>query len=349
MSTVELEESDRKRIKLLDSDSEGAGNDQETFLEEKAKIITGIDKAKPDEEWLPPTLRNMDNKFNSITYDLGIPIGLSNGVDEDDSIILGVDEAGRGPILGPMVYSVSYCKNSFNKQLKKYGFDDSKVLKHDFRLKLYKLIDEESHELHDNIGYLTTLISAKDISSGMLKVHDSGNYNLNQQAHDTTINLLRLALPQVNISHVYIDTVGPPQKYQDKLYGIFGSNYPNLKFTVTKKADSLYPIVSCASIIAKVTRDLYLDHYNHTDKLLIGTVLGSGYPSDPNTSAWLKENIDKQFGWHNGLLRFSWQTARDNLEKHGACKVDNETADTVIHSTNQFNLTLDYYGGSVDI
>lgn len=53
----------------------------------------------------------------------------------------------------------------------------------------------------------------------------------------------------MNPFQVYVDTVGDPEKYRVKLSEIF----PTIKFVVAKKADSLYPVVSGASIVAKVT------------------------------------------------------------------------------------------------
>lgn len=54
----------------------------------------------------------------------------------------------------------------------------------------------------------------------------------------------------VDIAKVFVDTVGDPQRYQDKLTRVFENK---VAFTVAKKADSIYPVVSAASICAKVT------------------------------------------------------------------------------------------------
>ena len=93
-------------------------------------------------------------------------------------------------------------------------------------------------------------MSARDISAGMLK--PAGTYNLNAQAMDATIELIKeVFAKRVNVKEMYIDTIGSPEDYQRKLQRVF----PTTKITVAKKAPSLYPCVSAASLCAKVTRD----------------------------------------------------------------------------------------------
>ncbi|ODV95997.1 hypothetical protein PACTADRAFT_28991, partial [Pachysolen tannophilus NRRL Y-2460] len=256
--------------------------------------------------FIPPSV-TLPISFKSSTYCTEIPSAILH--DPTKEVILGVDEAGRGPVLGPMVYGIAYCLKTFEPILKKYGFDDSKILTEQKRFELTREICEEGSELNQNIGWSTTTLTSRDISSDML----SYQVNLNSQAHDATIELIKSTLSKgVNLKEVYVDTVGPPASYQKKLQ----ENFPLIKITVTKKADSLFKIVSAASVVAKVTRDfnLSLCKKDKNDKL------GSGYPSDPNTKKWLVQNMNPLFGWGK-LVRYSWSTATNCLENNNAIKV----------------------------
>ena len=216
----------------------------------------------------------------------------------EEPCVLGIDEAGRGPVLGPMVYGISFCPVSRNQDLKDLGVDDSKALTEEQREKLLdKVLDN-----NDYIGWAVDILSPTFISTSMNK---RGKYNLNAMSHDTAIGLVKEAIKRgVQVSEVYVDTVGPPDKYQAKLEGIF----PNLSITVAKKADSLYACVSAASICAKVSRDRALKQWRFVEGEDISGPWGSGYPGDPVTKKFLQDQIHPIFGFP-GIVRFSWKTA----------------------------------------
>lgn len=89
-------------------------------------------------------------------------------------------------------------------------------------------------------------------------------------------------------------------------------------FSVAKKADSIYPSVSAASICAKVTRDQILENWNFVENGLNESAsrqFGSGYPGDQKTIRWLKESLDKIFGFPR-IIRFSWQTTEKMLDEN---------------------------------
>lgn len=249
----------------------------------------------------------------SYTYLSEIPNNIAN--DRSAEVTLGVDEAGRGPVLGPMVYAVAYCLSNIHSTLSQSGFDDSKKLTADSRLTLMKVLCNQTSEMSSAIGWAVRVMSPQDISSGMLRPIGTGVYNLNAQAHDTTIQLIRDVLAKgVNVKEIYVDTVGPVTTYQAKLARLF----PTCAVTVAKKADSLYPSVSAASVVAKVTRDIALELSLkvYEDDENQDVVPGSGYPSDGKTVTWLKHNLNPIFGW--GIeTRFSWSTAADLLKKEG--------------------------------
>lgn len=240
--------------------------------------------------------------------------------------VLGVDEAGRGPVIGPMIYGVYYLPVEIQQTLltQTYHFDDSKALTADVRARLMKAVCTESTDLYRSCGWAIDSLSARDIGAGMLK--NGGAYNLNAQAMDSTVGLIRGVLKQgVNVTEIYVDTIGIPAVYQKKLERIF----PTIKITVEKKADSLYPCVSAASVVAKVTRDVSCEKLFEEYERLRGEEAdnvpgwGSGYPSDARCVSWLKQSVDPTFGW-GSECRFSWSTVKDMLDAKGGpgIKVD---------------------------
>ncbi|SPO03935.1 probable 35 kDa ribonuclease H [Cephalotrichum gorgonifer] len=246
--------------------------------------------------------------------------------------VLGVDEAGRGPVLGPMVYGVFYLPIPLSDPLLRdtHHFDDSKVLTPGVRASLMRTLCTSSSDLHSACGWATSSLSARDISSNMMR--PGAMYNLNAQALDATVELIRGVLDRgVNVREIYVDTVGPPASYQAKLLRFF----PGVKITVAKKADSLYPCVSAASVCAKVTRDVALEVlYKHHPSLLQpedpaappfkegdAMAWGSGYPSDARCVTWLRGNMHPVFGW-GPECRFSWGTSKDLLEGKSGVKVE---------------------------
>ncbi|XP_077501945.1 ribonuclease H2 subunit A [Amblyomma americanum] len=251
---------------------------------------------------------NKNNKQNALVKSI-VP-----DITKAEPCILGVDEAGRGPVLGPMVYGIAYCPLSAKDQLKELGFADSKTLTEEKREELLSVIEKNSSFL----GFMVELISPVVISELMLHV---SKHNLNSISHDSAINLIRRALEEgVNVAEVYVDTVGPPEKYQKKLEALF----PGIKVTVAKKADATYPIVSAASICAKVARDRAVRSWQFPEGINVKPGdYGSGYPNDPLTKKFLTDNMDVVFGFP-GIVRFSWSTAEKLLEDHAATIVWDE-------------------------
>mmetsp|Transcript_5953 Transcript_5953/g.10571 ORF Transcript_5953/g.10571 Transcript_5953/m.10571 type:complete len:322 (-) Transcript_5953:87-1052(-) len=241
---------------------------------------------------------------------------MSMEFDSNEECILGIDEAGRGPVLGPMVYAAAVVSVSKMNDFEKLGCNDSKQLTADDRDHLFQIIHQS--------GFVKTYVdsmSAEYLSCEMLKTH---KVSLNVISHNSAIKLIQNALNDgIRLKHVYVDTVGDPGKYQMLLEKEFGGNVG--QFTVAKKADSTYNIVGAASIVAKVTRDRVLSNWKFKEEQILdenGNAVvcfskntGSGYPSDPVSQEWMKSSIDNVFGYPN-LVRFSWGTTKILMEKH---------------------------------
>ena len=234
---------------------------------------------------------------------------------EKDNIILGIDEAGRGPVLGPMVYACAYWKEEYDEKIRsKFKFNDSKALKPEEREKMFAQINS-----HPNIiRYEMIILPADLISSDMLRRE---KISLNQISQNSALELIKMALnKKTNISKVFVDTVGPADKYKCKIDEEL--NNKSIKVKVESKADAKYECVSAASIVAKVTRDHLIEKLDIQDK-----DCGSGYPSDPKTQEWLKNNYDNIFGFGREV-RFSWKTIANIFkESNNKCEWEDYDSD----------------------
>lgn len=221
---------------------------------------------------------------------------------KDEPCQLGIDEAGRGPVLGPMVYGISYAPLSQKQLLVQLGCADSKSLTEEKRDMIFDKICKHNKTM----GWAVDTISPDVIANNMYR---RSKTSLNEISMISAIELVKYAIEAgAWITEVYVDTVGKPEKYQARLEQIF----PGLKIVVAKKADSTYPIVSAASICAKVSRDHAIRAWQFREGSFKGGY-ASGYPNDPETKKWLSENVDAVFGFPR-IVRFSWSTAEKILK-----------------------------------
>jgi len=205
-------------------------------------------------------------------------------------LIAGVDEAGRGPVIGPLVIAgVSFDEKDLPK-LVDIGVKDSKLLPAQKRETLAKQIRELARNCH------VVFLSPAEID----RVVETGKrlHRLNRFEAQTMARVITVLKPDV----VYVDA-------SDVLADRFGEHIAEnldfkLKIVSEHKADKTYPIVSAASIVAKVERDQVIFHLQKKH----GNI-GCGYPSDSNTIKFLSEWI-KKFGSYPDFVRKSWKTSK---------------------------------------
>jgi ribonuclease HII len=205
-------------------------------------------------------------------------------------LISGVDEAGRGPVIGPLVIAGVLFDEKDLPKLVELGVKDSKLLSPQKRETLATQIRKMALICH------TLCLSPAEIDfvvESKRRLHKLNR--LEAQAMAKVIAILKPDTVYVDASDIL------PDRFAEHIA-------ENLSFTpkivCEHKADANYAIVSAASIIAKVERDkaiskLQKKHGN----------IGCGYPHDPNTIKFL-ENWIKKFGEYPDFVRKSWKTAK---------------------------------------
>ena len=264
----------------------------------------------------------MEEKFNPETTITDFP---------KEEIILGIDEAGRGPVMGPMVYACAYWSKKNDLNIRKYfKFDDSKKLKAETREKMFN----EILKYPNLIRFEKIEISPKELSTQMLLRTKT---SLNQISQNAAARLISIAKSKgANIKGVFVDTVGNPKQYKELLERKIKD--PEIEVVVESKADARYACVSAASIVAKVTRDHCIAEWVFIEKDINDRKFGSGYTSDPYTVKWLKRNYNSIFGYPD-FIRFSWKTIKTLFKDNGdQCEWDNYTEEDDSYHYKKKNL-----------
>lgn len=198
--------------------------------------------------------------------------------------ICGVDEAGRGPVMGPLV--VSGVTLDDESQLTGMGVKDSK-----------RLSPVRRQEIAQKIRAIADVHTIEVPAEEIDVLRDEMTLN------EIEVNLFSSVLDRLRPAVAYVDSV-------DVNSDRFGKDIRrrldfDIEIVSKHKADDLYPIVGAASIIAKTTRDNEIEKI----KTEIGQEIGSGYPSDPITmdflEKWIRENHDSP-----PHTRRSWETTK---------------------------------------
>ncbi len=204
--------------------------------------------------------------------------------------IAGVDDAGRGPIIGPLVITGVLLDDKDIPRLANLGVKDSKRLSPRRREELAAEIKELT------LNYHVAVLSPAEID----RVVETGKklHKLNRLEAETMAEVITILEPDV----AYVDA-------SDVLADRFRQHIAeNLTFEVRiiseHKADAKYPIVSAASIIAKVERDRAISALQEK----YGN-MGCGYATDSNTIKFL-ENWIRKFGSYPDFVRKSWKPAK---------------------------------------
>ena len=208
-------------------------------------------------------------------------------------LTLGVDDAGRGPVIGPMILAGVLLSEDQKKILKKHNIRDSKVIFHKQRVKMAKIIKENC------LSFKIVKSSAKEIDKSI----NTGT-NLNKLEAIKTAEIINSLNKGKQRIGVIVDCPSSNAPAWKRTLSYFIRTKSNINLKCEHKADAKYISVSAASIIAKVAREEEVAKLKK-QYAKYGNI-GSGYPSDPTTKEFLKKH--GKVLENSGLFRKTWAT-----------------------------------------
>jgi ribonuclease HII len=215
-------------------------------------------------------------------------------------LVAGVDDAGRGPIIGPLVVAGVLLGENRDRELLAMGVKDSKLLGREVR-----------SQLAPRVRALATKVSVveaqpKEIDEVVL--HGGKLRKLNfLEAH-----MMAQVISDLGPKDVYIDASDVNERrYGETVRELLPPTLRDIKIVSEHHADRTYPVVSAASIIAKVRRDEAVEglRSEYGD-------FGSGYITDEKTVTFLRE-WRRAHAEYPPIVRRSWKTIKEiELDLH---------------------------------
>jgi len=221
---------------------------------------------------------------------------------EKPELILGIDDAGRGPLIGPMALAGCLINSEIEKEFKKLGVKDSKMLTPIKREFLAKKIKEKA------IAYHVCHVHPFEIDG-----RTKQGLNLNKIEAIKSAEIINFLVNEQKEKRIRVMIDCPsPNRESWKNYviqHIFNKNKKNLSVQCEHKADRDYIAVSAASILAKSAREKEVAKI----KEKIGKDFGSGYTHDPKTLEFLKKYSAEHK--KDGIFRETWATWQNHKAK----------------------------------
>lgn len=209
--------------------------------------------------------------------------------------ICGIDEAGRGPIIGPLVICAATIDKEKEAELKTLGVKDSKLL-------TPKKRQELALALPTYIEYKLIIVEPEEIDHYLNK----DGTNLNWLEADKTVELINTLSPDYSI----IDCPSP----NIRAYTSYIQERVGTEIHTEHKADLNHPIAAAASILAKVARDRIIQELHKKT----GVDFGSGYLTDEKTQAFIAQH----WKTHPALFRKTWTTYKTLLAQQEQQKLN---------------------------
>ena len=197
---------------------------------------------------------------------------------------IGIDEAGRGPVIGSL-----FVAGVLNFEgLGVLGVRDSKRLSSKRREQLAKLIE-----------------NATEVQVVELTAKEIDERRKSQSMNEITVDLFARIIELLHPDRVYVDAADVnPERFAYNLRKKCSIRERDIEIISEFKADVNYPVVSAASIVAKVHRDRSIRELATE----IGAEIGSGYPADPRTIQFLNRLLKEQKDNIPDCVRQSWKT-----------------------------------------